>query len=131
MFENKNKKEKSLSIESNNYVMKDQFETDNLVTANLKYISSELDPDVPMVQQTEHRYLFEMINEDGKIRYREIFTGFIADAGECYYFDLPYVENIVFLKEQVPTIAKEVPKYALLLILNDINVKKSEKKLKR
>ena len=68
-----------------------------------------------------------MLNENGKIRYREIFTGFVADAEESQYFDLPYVVNIVSLKEQVPCVADNIPKYGLLLVLNEINAKRISK----
>ena len=84
-----------------------------------------------MVKQTEQKYIFEMLNENGKTRYSEIFTCFIADAEESHYFDLPYVVNIVSLKEHVPSVAENIPKYGLLLVLNEVNTKKLEKKLKK
>lgn len=39
---------------------------DNLVVANLDYISSKLTPYGPMVKQTEQKYIFELLNENGK-----------------------------------------------------------------
>ena len=84
-----------------------------------------------MIKQTEQKYIFELLNENGKIRYREIFTGFVADAEESHYFDLPYVVNIVPLKEQVPDVADNIPKYGLLLVLNAVNTKKISKTLKK
>ena len=105
------------------YKINDSYKTDDLVVANLEYISSEATPYGPMVKQTEQKYIFEMLNENGKTRYREIFTGFIADAKESHYFDLPYVVNIVSLKEHVPSVAENIPKYGLLLVLNEVNTK--------
>lgn len=118
-----NEKKESLNFKSDNYM------TDNLVVANLDYISSKLTPYGPMVKQTEQKYIFELLNENGKIRYREIFTGFVADAEESHYFDLPYVVNIVSLKEQVPDVADIIPKYGL--VLNEVNTKKISKTLKK
>ena len=39
--------------------------------------------------------------------------------------------NIVSLKEHVPSVAENIPKYGLLLVLNEVNTKKLEKKLKK
>ena len=131
MFKKKQtKREEALNFKSNNYKIKDTFDTDSLVVANLEYISNEETPYSPMVKRTTQKYLFELIYENDKIRYREIFTGFIADT-ENYYFNLPYVVNIVPLKELEPTIANQINRYALLLVLNEINTKKEEKKLTR
>ena len=72
------------------------------------------------------------INENGKTRYREIFTGFIFDSNESsHYFDLPYVVNIVPLKDKIPTIPEDFHKYSLLQILDEINEKRLIRKLKR
>lgn len=120
-----NDKKESLNFKSDNYV------TNNLVVANLEYISSEPTPYGPMVKQTKQKYIFELLNENGKIRYREIFTGFVADAEESHYFDLPYVVNVVSLKEEVPDVADNIPKYGLLLVLNEVNTKKRLKTLKK
>ena len=122
-----NQKNNQLNFKSDNYKINDSYKTDDLVVANLEYISSEATPYGPMVKQTEQKYIFEMLNENGKTRYREIFTGFIADAEESHYFDLPYVVNIVSLKERVPSVAENIPKYGLLLVLNEVNTKKLKK----
>ena len=126
-----NQKNNQLNFKSDNYKINDSYKTDDLVVANLEYISSEATPYGPMVKQTEQKYIFEMLNENGRTRYREIFTGFIADAEESHYFDLPYVVNIVSLKEHVPSVAENIPKYGLLLVLNEVNTKKLERKLKK
>ena len=126
-----NKKKESLNFKSDNYKMNDNYVTNNLVVANLEYISSEPTMYGPMIKQTEQKYIFELLNENGKIRYREIFTGFVADAEESHYFDLPYVVNVVSLKEEVPDVADNIPKYGLLLVLNEVNTKKRLKTLKK
>ena len=86
-----NKGNDSLNFKSENYKMSDSYQSDNLIAANLEYISSEPTTYGPMVKSTEQKYIFEVINDNGKIRYREIFTRFIADDNESCYFDLPYV----------------------------------------
>ena len=133
MFGKKKEKQKndSLNFKSENYQMKDSYNADNLVIASLEYISSEATPYGPMVKKTNQKYIFEILNENGKTRYREIFTGFIADCEESHYFDLPYAVNIITLKEQVPSVANNIPKYGLLLVLNEVNTKNKTKKLKK
>ena len=133
MFGKKKEKQKndSLNFKSENYQMKDNYNADNLVVANLEYISSEATPYGPMVKKTNQKYIFEILNENGKTRYREIFTGFIADCEESHYFDLPYAVNIITLKEEVPSVANNIPKYGLLLVLNEVNTKNKTKKLKK
>lgn len=130
-IKNKIKKNDQLNFESDNYKMKDNYKTSNLVVANLEFVSSEPTPYGPMVNTTTQKYIFEMFSENGKIRYRELFTGFIADSEESHYFELPYIVNIVPLQEQVPSIAKNISKYSLLLILNEVNTKEFEKKIKK
>lgn len=75
-----NQKGDLLNFKSNNYEMSDSYSADNLVVTNLKYISSVATPYGPMVKETTPKYIFETLNKNGKIRYREIFTGFIADS---------------------------------------------------
>ena len=48
-----NEKKESLNFKSDNYKLNDNYKTDNLVVANLDYISSKLTPYGPMVKQTE------------------------------------------------------------------------------
>jgi len=118
-----NQKEDSLNFESDNYKMHDSYDADNLVVANLEYISNKRTLYGLMVEQTTQKYIFEIMEENGKTKYREIFTGFIADAGEVRHFNLPYVVNIVPLKEKVPSVVDVLSKYSLLLVLNEVNTK--------
>ncbi len=121
------KQEEKLDFENIGYVMPDYFDSDNLVVANLEYVSNRVTSCGPMVETTSQRYLFEKIDENGKIRYREVFTGFVADSGEAAYFNLPYVVFIKPIKEEVDVIDK-LPKYGLLLLINEINFNKENKK---
>ena len=96
------------------------------MVANLQSVTNETH--MPMVETTDLRYIFEVINENGKERFREIFTGFKADRESNFgYFNLPYVVDITPLKEVVPNICDEVPKLGLLLLLNEVNEKKEKK----
>ena len=128
MFGKKKKKTDLINFISDNYQMKDIYNADNLVVANLEYISDVVTPYGPKDEKTSQKYIFETLIENGKIRYREIFTGFIADKNNNY-FNLPYVVDVISLKELMPSIVNEIPKYSLLLILNDINSKDKIKKL--
>ena len=122
MFGKRKKRENSsLNFKSENYCMKDNYKSGDLVVGNLEYVSSKYTDFGPMVETTKQRYIFEkIIEEDGKIRYREIFTGFIADT-ESAYFDLPYAVNLKPINEALENIAEEVPKYGLMLVSNEIN----------
>lgn len=131
MFGKTRRKDDSSNFSSHNYKMKDNYNTGNLVVANLKYISSEATPGGPVVRETLQKYIFELVKKNEKIRYREIFTGFIADSHENGYFDLPYVINIRPLKEEVPSVANHIAKYGLLLVLNEVNGKRNTKRLKK
>lgn len=114
------------NYESKNYKMMDNYKSGDLVVANLEYVSSAYTPGGPMVERTNQKYIFEKITEKDNVRYREIFTGFIADT-ETHYFDLPYVVNIKSLKEEVPDVTDTIPKYGLLLLINEINISKKVK----
>lgn len=121
MFGRRRKKDHStLNFKTNNYEMNDSYDTSNLVVGNLEYVSSKYTDFGPMVEKTKQKYIFEKITEEDKTRYREIFTGFVADT-ESAYFDLPYVVDIVPLKERISNVAERVPKYGLLLLIDEIN----------
>ena len=119
------KKENSLNFKTNNHKMKNRYNVNSLVVANLEYINDEI---IPIIKRTEQKYIFEIINENGKDRYKEVFTGFIADKEENNDFILPYVVNITKVKEEIPSLSNTVSKYSLLLILDEINTKKTVKK---
>lgn len=120
------KKEK-LDFETQGYIMPDLFDSNNLVVANLEFVSNRVTTNGPMVETTGQKYIFEKINENGKTRFREVFTGFVADNGEASYFNLPYVVSETPIKE-VLNVAEKLPKYGLLLVLNEINFNNENKK---
>lgn len=121
----KKKKKTELSFESKDYIMPEYFDSSKLIIANLETVTNETR--IPMVETTEQKYIFEKINDNNKERYKEVFTGFIADKQSNFgYFNLPYVVNSVSLKNVVPNVSDKIPKYGLLLLLNEIN-KKEEK----
>jgi len=121
MFGKKNKKEK-LGFETKNYKMKDYYNSNDLVVACLESVTNN--SEFPMVETTDQRYIFEEIYEDDNYRYREVFTGFIANRESYFnYFNLPYVVAVVPLKKVVPTVCDEIPKLSLLLLLNEVNKK--------
>ncbi len=124
------KKDDALCFGTANYKMKDTYNADDLFVANLQYVSNEETYCGPMVIQTEQKYIFEKINQKGKTRYREIFTGFIANDEESCYFNLPYVVNITPIKEVGLDLANNLPKYSLLLVLNEVNKEPEKKKRK-
>lgn len=125
--EKKEKKKENLDFETYGYIMPELFNSNNLVVANLEYVSNRVTTNGPMVETTEQKYIFERINENGKERFREIFTGFVADNGEPKYFNLPYVVSEVPIRE-VLDVADKIPRYGLLLVLNEINFNKENKK---
>lgn len=129
MFGKRRKKDHStLNFNTQNYTMNDEYNTENLVVANLQYVSSKPTDFGPMVETTKQRYIFEKVEEEDNVRYREVFTGFVAKDSE-EYFDLPYVVNVKPLQEVVPSVAQTIPKYGLLLLVNEVNKQKVKVKV--
>lgn len=129
MFGKRRKKDHStLNLNTQNYTMNDEYNTENLVVANLQYVSSKPTDFGPMVETTKQRYIFEKVEEEDNVRYREVFTGFVAKDSE-EYFDLPYVVNVKPLQEVVPSVAQTIPKYGLLLLVNEVNKQKVKVKV--
>lgn len=128
MVGKKKQKNSVPSFRSENYQLKDHYNSNNLIVANLEYISSTPTMFGPKVKTTKQRYIFEKITNNEKTRYREVFTGFIADSDESHYFDLPYVINIESLEEVFPSVASTIPKYGLLLVLDEVNKQELTKK---
>ena len=115
------------------YKMKNNYDADKLIVANFERISSEATMYGPMVETTEQKYLFEIYKINGsEIKYREIFTGFIANDKEKF-FDLPYVVNPHPFTDYFPeTKGTKIPKLSLLWAQNDINYSKKDiKELKK
>lgn len=129
MFGRKKKEKSTLNFKTENHSMNDNYNSENLVVANLEYVSSEYTDYGPMVKRTKQRYLFEKVEGEEGVRYREVFTGFVANTQE-EYFDLPYAVNIKPLKTLIPTVAETIPKYGLLLLVEEINKQKVKVKVK-
>ena len=133
---NKNRKKEEVNNEfgDNGYQMKEKYNADELVVANLQRISSQVTSFGPMLETTKQKYIFEIVSNGEKISYREIFTGFISDDEEKY-FNVPYVVNPRAFTDYFPkTLGIEIPKLSLIWIQNDINYpkeKKVEKQLKK
>lgn len=96
---------------------KKEYNTDDLVIANLVVAESNM----IFIGTTDHKYIFEKVTEDGKEKYREIFTGFVAEKTQTLS-DVPYLKNIVPLNEEVEYVG-EISKIEALLLLNQINPK--------
>lgn len=114
------------------YKMKKSYSADKLIVANFQRISSVRTELGPMVETTELKYIFEPIIDNKKnIKYREIFTGFIAEV-EKQAFNLPYVVNPTSFTDYFPeTIGTEIPKLSLIWAQNDINYKKKQEIVKQ
>ena len=112
-----------------NYQMKEEYSANDLFVANLRRISGAVYDYGPVVETTEQRYIFEIIKGETP-RYREVFTGFIAEV-YTKYFNLPYVVDVVPFTDFFPeTMGTMIPKLSLIWIQNDINFTKPKIKQK-
>lgn len=113
-----------------NYKMKESYDADDLVVANLERIlGMDNDSDDLVVETTKQKYIFEVIKDSEKPKYREIFTGFIASDTE-ESIDLPYVVNQAPITDYIPdTNGCEFPKLSLIWAINDINFPKKKEEV--
>lgn len=110
------------------YTMKDSYNAEDLFIANLTRVSSRYTDSGPIQEVTEQKYLFEILTDGVKVKYREIFTGFIAET-ESDFLDLPYVYEVVPYLEAFPDMeGMAIPKLALLWELNLVNDFEKKKK---
>lgn len=119
----RNKRSENNKFGDKNYFMKDSYQADNLVVAELRRLANDFDFEELSVAviTTEQKYLFEIVWEDGKMKYREVFTGFIAED-KAKYFGLPYVGNPRPLVEVLPELEhSDLSKLNLIMVSNDIN----------
>ena len=123
MFRRKKEKEKNMVFfETKDYQMKYQYPASSLLVGNLEYVSNQ--EEMPTVVRTNQKYLFELVEDEGKLKYREVFTGFVTEGEkECVFFNLPYVVEPIALKEVLPDVSEHLTKFALLLALDEINFK--------
>ena len=132
-------KENSIDLGDKNYKMKDFYNAEDIFVGCFERVSSRIDMDDldfgPNIETTEQKYFFEKIKEDGKIKYREIFTGFITESmfdSESSYFNFPYICEISKFVDYFPnTEGKKIPKLSLIWAINDVNCKNKSKILKK
>ena len=119
------KSKKNNDFGDKGYQMKDEYEADSLVVAKFSRIPDGITDFGPIIETTEQKYIFEKMNEKGKLKYREIFTGFIAiDRPE--FFMLPFVAELEKFIDYFPeTEGEKIPKLSLIWSLNDINKQKT------
>ena len=113
--------------------MKDYYKPENLVVAKLQKISNinMENSFTPIVKTTEQKYIFEIVFDKNGKKYREIFTGFIADDKDEGIFNLPHIIDPIPFTDYFPeTINSEIPKLSLIWVLNDINYSNKKKILK-
>lgn len=110
------------------YTMKKEYSADGIIVSKLYFVKGNEELFGLISGKTKIKYFFEPIEEDEKIRYREIFTGFIADD-ELAYLDLPYLSKEKEALTDYFTELKGVtlPKLSLLLYLNKVNEKRKDK----
>ncbi len=129
----KNKRNTNNPFGDKGYTMKDYYKPENLVVANFRRISdiNIENSFTPIVETTNQKYIFEIIFDKNEKKYREIFTGFIADDKDEGIFNLPYiVDPIPFIDYFPETINSKIPKLSLIWTLNDINYSNKKKVLK-
>lgn len=130
MFNKKRKNNIKNPFGDRNYKMKECYDAEVLVVANLERISGmDSDSDDLVVETTKQKYIFEIINDGEQLKYREIFTGFItSDVGES--FDLPYVVNQAPITDFFPdAMGCKFPKLSLIWAINDINFPKKQEEV--
>ncbi len=129
------KKKNNNPFGDKNYSMKEKYYADELFVANFKRISSALTNYGPVIETTTQKFIFEKLNLNNTVKYREIFTGFITDCVDethkngvnFKYFDIPYVYEPQKFTDYFPeATGLVVPKLSLIWTLNDLNYAKIE-----
>lgn len=124
MLSKKEKERIAGAFDANEYQMKEKYQADYLMIANLERVSMDSSTFEPVTKTTNQKYFFEFTEEGN---YREIFTGFITNDQE-EYFNLPYAVNIVpFTKIFPDMLGKEIPRFSFLWLQNEINKNLEEK----
>lgn len=121
-----NSKNKNDFFETSNYRMKPEYNTKNLAVGRFCSVSNvpNEDGNGPIDKVTDQIYLFEKLTyNDGSIKYREVFTGFVSDTkGE--YFNMPFVVDVEDLETFMPEFNGDtIPYLGFLLLLDSINSK--------
>ncbi len=95
--------------------MRCRYKTSNLYIAN--YGSDVI---VNNIVST-NKYIFEKIVIDGYTRYIDIYNQNTIYNSEGFYYDLPYIENIVPLKSAMPYIGSIITEENICKIIHQIN----------
>lgn len=117
-----------------NYQMKDYYNPNYLIVANFQRVSSSSMKEMhtPITETTEQKYIFEVFYDEDKMKYREIFTGFIASDEDSGIFNLPYIVNPEPFTNYFPkAVNTRIPKLSLIWSLNEINYPAKKKELKK
>ena len=117
-----------------NYQMKDYYNQNYLIVANFQRVSSSSMKEMhtPIIETTEQKYIFEVFYDEDKMKYREIFTGFIASDEDSGIFDLPYIVTPEPFTNYFPkAVNTRIPKLSLIWSLNEINYPAKKKELKK
>lgn len=126
IFSNK----KNNLFETENYKMKAEYNSNDLVVGKLCSVScySDTNDYEPLENITDQKYLFEkIIQRDGNVKYREIFTGLIVTE-KSKYFELPYIVDIQEFENVMNNYKNDkIPYLSCLLLLDEINYKESNK----
>ena len=136
-IKSEDKDSRDLDIE--NYKMKDFYNAEDIFVGRFERVSSRIDMDDidfgPNIETTKQKYFFEKIEEDDKIKYREIFTGFITEdmfSSENSYFNFPYICEVEKFIDYFPNAEdRKISKFSLIWAINDVNYKDKNKVLKK
>lgn len=114
------------TVENEKYKMKDYYMSKRLIVAKLKI--PRKDSLARSYICLDENYIFEVMpvydndNDEGKVKFREVFTGFIADVERDDYLNAgPCIVDWYPLTAVLPSVDEKISKLELLWIQNDIN----------
>lgn len=131
-------KKKDVCIDRNVSDINRLYDISSLVIGRLQRMNNLRGNGGPSIESTKQRYVFEVINDKDVIKYKEIFTGYVAfsinntilDGYDTKYFGFPYVYDIEDFSNYFDRKDKTVSKLDLIWLLNDINYIDVKKKVK-
>ena len=112
-----------------NYIMSDTYLANDLVVAEIGTVEESNCCNI-ITRKVEQKYICEIVNFDGKPKFREIFTGLIIDTKDGMSdsgSNLPIIISHEPLIKVIPgTLGRKIPKLSLIWLMNDINFPKGE-----
>ena len=108
----------SKNIPTNDH-MKESYKANSLVAAKWGQISDKEKNFSPMVKTTVKKYIFEVIVDNGEIKYKEVFTGLVVSEKEN--LSSPYIVDPEPLTDIISTLQKNVPAECLFWMQEYIN----------